>query len=287
MPVFYLLGISPWEFFEGALDFWYRCMGVFAELLSMSLEEWGGSSVTLVLNNVFDVLQPIGLSLVVMFSFIGLTSSTSSIVEFKRPEVVFKVLFRIFLSAAAVTHARDISEFLFGVGRLLVLSIFDHFEDFKDLGFARSPVPEDIVEDLSKGISLDLTSVLNLLLLFFAALAIYAFSVYLILVLYQRFFKIVLYTAISPVSLSFFASQQTQQTGRSWLMSYVGIAFEAVLLLIAFILYWFLMSQNDFWGSSIIDNKGLNYLFTTVLNMLILLVTVRSIDSVAQKVVGY
>ena len=63
-------------------------------------------------------------------------------------------------------------------------------------------------------------------------------SFVLILTVYGRFFKLYMYTAISPIPLSTSASENTQSVAVTFLKSYIGVCFRKVLLLFWHVLFF-------------------------------------------------
>lgn len=53
-----------------------------------------------------------------------------------------------------------------------------------------------------------------------------------ILTVYGRFFKIYLYTALSPVALASFAGEPTQNIGRSFIKGYSAVCLEGVIIML-------------------------------------------------------
>lgn len=54
---------------------------------------------------------------------------------------------------------------------------------------------------------------------------------------YGRFFKIYLYTALSPIPLSTFAGQPTQSVGKSFIRAYSSICLEGVAVILSCIIF--------------------------------------------------
>ena len=62
-------------------------------------------------------------------------------------------------------------------------------------------------------------------------------SFILILTVYGRFFKLYLYTAISPLPLSAFAGEGTSGVGKSFIKSYIGVCMEGAVIVLACLIY--------------------------------------------------
>ena len=62
-------------------------------------------------------------------------------------------------------------------------------------------------------------------------------SFIIILTVYGRFFKLYIYTAISPIPLSTFAGEPTQSIGISFLKSYAAVCLEGAIIVLACIIF--------------------------------------------------
>ena len=58
-----------------------------------------------------------------------------------------------------------------------------------------------------------------------------------ILTVYGRFFKIYLYTALSPVALASFAGEPTQNIGRSFIKGYSAVCLEGVIIMLSCVIF--------------------------------------------------
>ena len=62
-------------------------------------------------------------------------------------------------------------------------------------------------------------------------------SFIMIMSVYGRFFKLYLYTAIAPVSLSAFAGEPSQSVGKSFIKSYSAVCLEGSIIVLACIIF--------------------------------------------------
>lgn len=69
------------------------------------------------------------------------------------------------------------------------------------------------------------------------SLVITVLSFVMILTVYGRFFKLYIYTAISPIPLSTFAGQPTESIGKSFLKSYAAVCLEGAVIMLACIIF--------------------------------------------------
>lgn len=58
-----------------------------------------------------------------------------------------------------------------------------------------------------------------------------------ILTVYGRFFKLYMYTAISPIPLATAAGETTQSISVTFMKSYAGICLEGAIIVLAYIIF--------------------------------------------------
>ncbi|HBU13274.1 MAG TPA: hypothetical protein DEB31_11335 [Clostridiales bacterium] len=117
------------------------------------------------------------------------------------------------------------------------------------------------------------------------------------IVVYMRFFKVFIYTAISPLPLSTFASPDTAQTGIHFLKSYAAVCLEICVIALAIVIFNALVSDNtllfnswnyvggddpnsEFWGTII------NWLFGMVIKSILLVSCVIGANRMIDKMLG-
>ena len=106
---------------------------------------------------------------------------------------------------------------------------------------------------------------------------------------YSRFFRLYLYTAISPLPLSTFAGGITAPTGRQFIKSYIGVCMEGAIIVLACIIF------NAYIGSSSMGVIGTSsdgftlifgYLVEVIFSMLILVGLVKGADRICKEMLG-
>ena len=69
------------------------------------------------------------------------------------------------------------------------------------------------------------------------SLFITVLSFILILTVYGRFFKIYMYMALSPIPLSSFAGQPSDQIGKSFIKSFAGVCLEGAVIILSCVIF--------------------------------------------------
>ena len=112
-------------------------------------------------------------------------------------------------------------------------------------------------------------------------------SFIMILSVYGRFFRLYLYTAIAPVSLSTFGGEPTSYVGKSFLKGYCAVCLEGAIIILACIIF------SLFAGSSPAVNTNApavtqvwSYIGELVFNMLVLVGTIKASDRVVREMMG-
>jgi hypothetical protein len=118
-------------------------------------------------------------------------------------------------------------------------------------------------------------------------LFVWVLSFVMILNVYGRFFKLYMYTAISPIPLAAFAGEPTQSIGKSFLKSYAAVCLEGAIIVLACIIF------SIFAGSPpVIDPDAAaatmvwSYIGELIFNMLILVGSVKMADRIVREMMG-
>ena len=104
---------------------------------------------------------------------------------------------------------------------------------------------------------------------------------------YGRFFKLYLYTAISPVPFAAFAGEPTQSIGVTFLKSYTGVCLEGAIIVLACIIFSLFASSPP-----VVDTAAAavtqvwKYIGELIFNMLVLVGTIKISDRVIKEMMG-
>ena len=108
-----------------------------------------------------------------------------------------------------------------------------------------------------------------------------------ILTVYGRFFKLYIYTAISPIPLSASAGEATQNIAYTFMKSYAGVCLEGVMIVLVCVIFSAFASAPP-----VIDTDASavsmlwSYIGKIVFNMLILVGTVKMSDRLVKDMMG-
>lgn len=267
---------------ENALSTWDSKLSEIWTLLTQNITEFKDGALWAIVLDIHWTLQSVGLALVVLFFLCGVVKTCGSLAELKRPEVAVKMLVRFCLAKALVTYGLEIMMALLNIvqginGRILSAA-----------GFIKpSPtfLPPEIVQAVE---SCDFLSSIPLwAVTLIGGLFIWVLAFVMILTVYGRFFKLYMYTAISPISLAAFAGEPTQSIGVSFLKSYAAVCLEGAIIVLACIIFSiFAASPPTVNTSAAAVTMVWSYIGELIFNMLVLTGTVKMADRVVHEMIG-
>ena len=120
-----------------------------------------------------------------------------------------------------------------------------------------------------------------------SSLVIIVLSFVMVMTVFGRFFRLYLFTALSPIALSTFAGEPTQSTGVSFLKSYAGVCLEGAVIALSCLMFSVYASAPiGFEGEISALAMVLSYMLATILNMLMLVGTVKGAVRVVREMIG-
>lgn len=232
--------------------------------------------------DIHGALQAIGLALLVLFFVVGMVKTCGSFTDVKKPEHALKLFIRFALAKGVVTYGLELMLALFDIAQGVVRTIMQA----SGLGGSETiMLPQEMitaVEEAGFFESIPLWAVTLIGSLFITVL-----SFIIILTVYGRFFKLYMYTAIAPVPLSTFAGEPSQQIGKSFIKSYVGVCLEGAIIILACIIFsQFASSPPVVDASAAPVTMVWSYVAELVFNMLILVGAVRMADHIVKEMMG-
>ena len=267
---------------ENALETWNEKLAEIWLLITQSPQEFKGGTIWSVIVNINGAVQAIGLALLVLFFVVGVMRTCGSFAETKRPETALKLFIRFALAKGVVTYGMELMLALFSIVQGLISTIMTA------AGFAtaqQTVLPSEIVtavEDCGFFESIPLWAVTLIGGLFVTVL-----SFIMIMTVYGRFFKLYLYTAISPVPLSTFAGEPTQSVGVSFIKSYAAVCLEGAIIVLGCIIFsLFAASPPVVDPNAAAVSMVRSYVGELIFNMLVLVGAVKMADRVVREMMG-
>ena len=267
---------------RSSLDTWNGKMNEMWQIVSQSPQEFRGGGIWNVIENINGAMQAIGLALLVLFFVVGIAKQFGNFAEVKKPEHAFKLFIRFVLAKAVVTYGMELMLSIFKIGQGLVQSIINATGIS---GGNSSWLPNEIATAVDNAGFFDSIPLGAVAIL--GGLFITVMSFIMILTVYGRFFKLYLYTAIAPIPLSSFAGQGTEQIGRSFIKSYIGVCLEGAIIVISCVIFTMFASTAPTinTGDDAITMVW-KYLGELLFNMLVLVGTIRMSDRIVKEMMG-
>ena len=267
---------------ENALEVWNEKLAEIWTIITQSPETFRGGQIWSVITNIHGAIQAIGYALLVLFFVVGVMKTCGSFAELKKPEHAIKIFIRFVLAKAVVTYGLELMLAFLSIIQGVISAIMNS----AGLGQSATTVlPTEIItaiEDCGFFESIPLWAVTLI-----GGLFVWVLSFIMILSVYGRFFKLYMYTAISPIPLSCFAGEPTQNIGKSFLKSYAGVCLEGAIIVLACIIFSvFANTPPDVNTGAAAASMVWSYIGELIFNMLILVGAVKMADRIVREMMG-
>ena len=123
---------------------------------------------------------------------------------------------------------------------------------------------------------------------FLGSILVTILSFVLILTVYGRFFRLYIYTALSPLPMASFAGEGTSGMGKAFIKSYVGVCMEGAVIILACLIYSAFLSTS----APAVDTTlpavtmAWQYIGQLVFNMLVLTALVKGAERIVREMFG-
>lgn len=264
-----------------ALNTWNSKLNELWQLLTQSPQTFKGGSIWSIIVNIHSTLQGIGLALLVLFFVVGIIKTCTSWQDIKRPEQVFKLFLRFAIARGLVVYGMEIMTSCFEI----VQGIVQRITNIASFGGGEATVPQEIVTAIEnvgffEGIPLWAITLIG-------SLFITILSFIMILTVYGRFFKLYMYTAISPIPLAAAAGEGTQSTAFTFIKSYIGVCLEGAIIVLACVIFTaFSSSPPAIDPTSSATTMLWTYIGEILFNMLVLVGTIKMSDRIVKEMMG-
>ena len=279
------MGDAGVEVLERGIEFWNNKFTEIVSILTTSPEElypgiWSA------MTEINGYIAGISVAVAVIFFYIGFMRNSIRFEELRRPERFFGYFIRLAVAVFLVSSSQSLC--------LSVLRIFQgtivQILNLGSIGITANDgmvdgFPDELKTLIESSGMFEGMGVMLLCLL--AGIFVFALSLVLLLIVYLRFFKIYIYAAVSPFPLSSYAGENTSRIGRTFIMNYLAVCFQGVVIIIAFVIFANLV-QSDFvvdTSKSAISNV-FDYVGTVILGQLLLVATVRASDRLTKEMIG-
>ena len=272
------------ESLQNALSIWNYMQNTILSVVVVPPQNFRSGTIWSIIQSIHGGLQAVGYALLVLFFVVGVIRTCGSFAELKRPELALKLFVRFAVAKGVITYGMDILLAFISIGQGIMATVYNASGLSPD---STLTVPEEVIEAVESSRLLDNIPLLEVTLI--GCLLIWVLSFVMLISVYGRIIRIFMYAAISPVPLATFAGEPTQNIGKSFLKSFAGVCIEGVVIVLACAIY------SSFATTSLIPDTNdsataatvvWNYLGSLLLNMLILVGTVKAADRVAREMMG-
>ena len=265
-----------------SIQTWNEKMAEIWLLLTQSPQEFKGGVIWEVIQNIHGALQSIGIALLVLFFVFGIVKTLTNMNEIKRPEQAFKLFVHFAIARGIVVYGMDLMLAVFDI----IQGIISNIMTTAGLGAtSETVIPQEIIEAVENVGFLESIPLWAVTLL--GGIFITILSFIMILTVYGRFFKLYIYTAISPIPLATSAGEATQNIAYTFMKSYAGVCLEGAMIVLACVIFSAFASAPP-----VIDTDASavsmlwSYIGEIVFNMLILVGTVKMSDRLVKDMMG-
>ena len=224
---------------ENALATWNEKLAELWQLVTQTPETFKGGQIWGVIVNIHSALVGVGYGLLVLFFAMGVFSSAASFRELQRPEFALRHFIRFLFAKVAVGRGMEIMTAIFAICGGVASTVMG------SMGAAvtqTATLPAEIVSAIENVGFME--SIPLWLVSFLGSLFITVMSFILILTVYGRFFRLYLYTALSPLPFASFAGENSSAMGKAFVKSYVGVCLEGAVIVLACLIYSAFLSSD-------------------------------------------
>ena len=267
---------------QNSIDTWNSKLSEIWTLVSQSPEEFRGGAIWEVIVNIHGAIQAIALALLVLFFVVGVMKTCGSFAEVKKPEHAIKLFIRFALAKGLITYGLELMMAIFKI----VQGVASTAMNAAGCGeVIQTTLPNEIitaVESCGFFESIPLWAITII-----GGLFIMILSFIMILTVYGRFFKIYLYTAISPIAFASFGGEPTQNIGKSFLKGYSAVCLEGVIIILSCIIFSLFAATPPVVDASAEPVTMVwKYIGELIFNMLVLVGTVKISDRLVREMLG-
>lgn len=265
-----------------AINTWNEKLTEIWLLLTESPQTFKGGLIWTIIEKIHGALLAIGVALLVLFFVFGIVKSFTNFQEVKRPEQAIKLFIRFAIARGLVVYGMELMIAIFDIVQGIIVQITRTV----GLGSATQTIlPQEIIDAVNNCGFLESIPLWAVTLL--GGIFITILSFIMILTVYGRFFKIYMYTAISPIPLSAAAGESTQNIAYTFIKSFAGVCLEGVIIVLACVIY------SAFASSAPVVDKTVSavsmvwsYIGEICFNMLVLVGTVKMSDRLVKEMMG-
>jgi len=268
---------------QSSFNTWNEKLAEIWQLVSQSPQSFKGGDIWNVIVGINGALKAIGYALLVIFFAMSVFGGTMNLKELKNWQTSFRYFIRFVCAKTAVTFGMDIMISVFSICNGVVSKVATSMGSISAATITLPGEIQNTIESLGflESIPLWLVTLLGTLI-------ITVLSIYMIMSIYGRFFRLYIYTAIAPLPLATFAGESTSATGKAFLKSYIGVCMEGAIIVICCIIFGVYINSATpgipISGPAV--SQVWSYLGETIFNMLVLVGLIKGSDRISKEILG-
>ena len=265
-----------------ALNIWNEKLAEIWLLISQSPQTFKDGEIWTVVQSIYGSLQAIGYALLVLFFVVGVMRTCGSLAEIKRPEQALRLFLRFAIAKGIVTYGMDIMLSFLSI----IQGVINTIMNSADFGTTTETViPEEMITAIEGCSFFDSIPLWAITLI--GGLLVWVLSFTMILNVYGQFFRLFMFTAIAPISLSAFAGEPTQNIGKSFLKSYAAVCLEGAIVVLGCIIFSIFAGSPPVVDAEVAPATMVwTYFGELIFNMLILVGSVKIADRIVREMMG-
>jgi hypothetical protein len=287
------------DLLQNGLNLWNTFFGDIQAQLQTTPDAFAGGGPWSLVSQINHGLQGIGYGLLILFFLLSFFKTTTNFKELSLQQIIGWMV-RFILVKFLIDYSIDLLNFIISISMGVNSVIFQFSGTFME-----AQVPQDVINAAQAvtdaGFGERLLALLQgiplALLAFIGVAVIWVAGIIMVVVVYLRFFKVFIYSAIAPIPLSVFGSPETSTTGKHFLKAYAAVCLEICVIALACVIYNAIMSNSalmfDSWtsmgGNSVNDQfwgVTLNYVLSMAIQTILLATVVVSSNRFIKEIIG-
>lgn len=271
---------------EAAYGVWSGAAGITISYARQSPASQGNAW-ALVTGNLYSLSLSVAASLSVLYFVIGWLADAIDIRNNFMMENIFKFFIRYLITVSLIANSLALVEGITTCTGAVVATVATEADEMDSVDGIFDEMRAELDEQEDGGAWLS-SGVIGLLGGLIGALVVIVCSINLILAVLSRLFKMLLCIPFAPVALAGFAGgHEFSRSGKAWLMTYLGYALEALVIVLAL-----LISLGLFRDAGIFDTTGAGWTGVVLqicefcMPMLTACACVRGADTIVRRCLG-
>lgn len=281
--LFTLFVQSSKDHLSEAISYWNDKFNAIYDILTTNPQDFQGGTAWSTVTNILNALESIGATLLILFFFYGLFKMSLDVRDYTRnPKLALFAFARVGIAEFFVTHTTEILVRVITIVQGIVSKVP------RTMLASVEFVPDEIDNALENA---DWWSKLGAWAsTLVGKWIIMALVIIVIVIVYERFFKIFLLTAIAPIPIAGFSSDTTTSFGMNFLKSYTCELLRGVVMLVACNLFSTFIKSDEITRMIVSSTSSgwtvTGYVMDLIMQLLLLVITIKGSDRLVKEIFG-